>query len=149
MPRMYSSGLGGGGAEGIVIYPTVPDLPGAAGDGTVVYVLSTRKLYSYNTNKGKWVTVGGEGAMIGRVNQTAIPNATQTLAVVFSEAMPSTEYTLLTHIINEVDVDPIWLSSITTIKSTTGFTVYFNAPTDSVNYILEWAASEDAPEEVP
>jgi len=146
---MYSSGLGGGSGSGIDIFPTVPDLPVSAPDGQVVFVQSTRKLYAFNVAKMKWVVVGGEGAMIGRVNQTAIPNATQTMAVVFGEVMPSTEYSILTNIVNTTDTDPIWLQVVSTIKSTTGFTVYFNAPTDTANYVLEWACPEDAPEEVP
>lgn len=148
MPRLYSSGLGGGGGQGITIYNLVSNLPVSGADGTIVYVLESRKLYSYNSVKGKWVVVGGEGAMIGRVNQTTLPISTQTIAVTFAEAMPSTNYTLLTNIINQSDVNPIFLQVVGTIKSTTGFTVTFNAPTDTANYVLEWAVSGDAPEEV-
>lgn len=148
MPRLYSSGLGGGG-QGISIYNFLINIPAAAADGTIIYVLETRKIYSYNATKLKWVVVGGEGAMIGRVNQTSIPSSTQTIAITFSEAMPSSNYSLLTNIFNGTDANPIFLQVVGTIKSTTGFTVTFNAPTDSANYVLDWAVSADAPEEYP
>lgn len=148
MTRLFSVNLGGGGGQGITVYNTVLDLPVAGADGVPVSVLSTRKLYAWNAVKGKWVVIGGEGAFIGRVNQTAIPNATQTLAVTFSEVMPSTEYSLFATIRNTTDTDPIWLQIVQTVRSVSGFTVVFNAPTDSSNYVLEWGVSSDSPEEV-
>lgn len=149
--RQFSINIGGAGSgsQGLAIYALLATLPVSSTDGDVVYVLETRKIYSWNNTAGKWVVVGGEGAFIGRVEQTSIPDATQTLAVVFASNMPDTQYSLFLSIKNTTDADPIWLQAVETIKSVSGFTVVFNAPTDSANYVLEWGVAGDAKESYP
>lgn len=149
--RQFSINIGGAGSggTGLSIYALLSTLPASSVDGDVVYVLETRKLYSWNNTAMKWVVVGGEGAFIGRVEQAAIPNATQTLAVVFSTAMPDTNYSIFLSIENLIDTDPIWLQCVQTIKGTGGFTVVFNAATDSSNYILNYGVAGDAKESYP
>lgn len=140
---------GSSGGSGISIYANTAALPATGTDGLIVSVLSNRKFYAWNASKSKWVVVAGEGTFLGRVNQSSIGSGAQTLAVVFSEVMPSINYSLLATIRNVTDADPIMLQIVSTVRATTGFTVTFNAPTDTANYVLEWAVSEDAPEEFP
>lgn len=141
--------LTGGSTAVIPIYVLVADLPASGSfDGEIVYVLESRKMYSWNATDLTWTVIAGEGALIGRVNQTAIPNGAQTIAIVFTDAMPDTEYSVMSMVRNTVDTDPIYLQVINTVRATTGFTIEFNAPTDSGNYVLEWAIAGDAKEKV-
>lgn len=59
-------------------------------------------------------------------------------AVVFTSAWPDALYVPEFSFSNTVDANPIFLQGIVTAKSTTGFTVTFNAPTDSANYVLNY-----------
>lgn len=89
-----------------------------------------------------WVLVGGQGNLLGNAGSTAIASAQSQVVVVFNTAMSDTSYSLVTAIQNVTDVDPIYLQIVSVVKSTTGFTALFNAPTDSSNYVLNWQAAE-------
>lgn len=89
----------------------------------------------------KWPPDGsGSGNMNGVANFAAVSNGASTLAVSYSAAFANTNYSLTTSLRNIVDGAPIFLNIVSTAKSTTGFTVTFNAPADSANYYVEYIA---------
>lgn len=140
MPRMYSSGLGGGGSNTITV-PTVGDLPIPGEDNQFAWVEDDNTLYFWNGTM--WVLVGGQGNLLGHADSSAIANGAATHSVVFPAPMPNLNYSLTFDITNEVDADPIYLIVVATQKTVNGFTVEFNAPTDSANYVLEWKVARD------
>ncbi len=93
-----------------------------------------------------WPPGGGGGsspvAVNGEASSASIGNGVTSHSVSFGTAFADTTYGIVFSIGNAVDAHPIFLQGVVTAKSTTGFTVTFNAPTDSVNYTLEWAALE-------
>lgn len=139
--RMFSINLGGGGG-GIEIYDTPGDLPLGQPNGTVAFVLSDRKLYSYNSDTLSWEIIGGFGALIGRAESDAISSGVSQHAVSFSSAMANTNYSIQAAISNTVDADPIFLQIVAITKTVNGFTALFNATTDSANYVLEYTIAE-------
>lgn len=88
---------------------------------------------------------GSSGTLQGRNANVALGNGVQTASPVFSSAMADTAYSISIIFKNLVDGSPIFLIPIITAKLTTGFTVIFNAPTDSVNYIMEYTVSKEIP----
>lgn len=78
-----------------------------------------------------------------RAGQDAISDGSQTLSILFSTPLGDTNYSILASIINLTDVDPIFLQIVGTVKTANGFTVEFNAPADTANYVLEWLAAKD------
>lgn len=84
---------------------------------------------------------GGAGNKILAANgAVAISNGSSTVSAVYATAIPSSSYALSLTVRNVTDGSPIFLQSIITAKSTTGFTATFNAPADSANYLLEYMA---------
>jgi hypothetical protein len=81
-----------------------------------------------------------QAAIPWRAGVVAIADATGSKAVTFSSAMADTTYAVDFSFGNVVDSEPIFLQGVVTAKSTTGFTVTFNAPTDSANYTLSYHA---------
>lgn len=92
------------------------------------------RIYSINLGGGG----GGSSTIDGRAGTDSLSNATQTHAVTFSSDLLTTNYAVIASITNTVDGSPIFLQIVDTIKASTGFTVTFNAPTDSANYKLEY-----------
>ena len=133
--RLFSVNLGGGGSSTIVV-ADVGDLPASGDLGQ--FALTTDDNLVYIWDGSSWVLVGGQGNLLGHSGAAAIADAQQTVSVVFASAMPDTTYALNCSITNVTDADPIYLNIVSTTKLTTGFTVEFNAPTDTANYILEW-----------
>lgn len=140
--RIFSINLGGGSGSGIEIYATPGDLPAGQPDGTVAFVLSTRKLYAYDADTLTWDVIGGFGAILGRAQSDAISASASSHAVTFSTPMASTGYSIQANITNLVDADPIFLQVVSITKTVNGFTANFNAATDSANYILEYTVGE-------
>lgn len=88
-------------------------------------------------------SIGGGGSGGGtetRAGSATIAISDQFTDVLFSSSFPDTSYGLVTSITNTVDADPIWIQIVSTVKTTTGFRAYFNAPADSANYLLEYVA---------
>lgn len=84
---------------------------------------------------------GGGGASIPtRTGTQGISSAAQSVTVVFTSNMSSNAYALVTSITNTTDSSPIFLQIVDTVKSNSGFTAIFNAPTDTANYSLEYVA---------
>lgn len=84
---------------------------------------------------------GGSSALTGRAGRDSISNASSTVSVTFSTVMTTVNFAIVFAVTNITDGSPIFLNGIVTARSTAGFTVTFNAPTDSANYVLEWIAS--------
>lgn len=85
---------------------------------------------------------GGGSSVAQRTGSEPITNGNTSLIITFSSPMASTNYSITWGITNTVDADPIMLQVIQTTKTVGGFTATFNAPADSVNYILEYAVCE-------
>ena len=79
-----------------------------------------------------------EGNLDGYAGSESISTATGQVIITFATALLTNNYAPLVSIRNTVDADPIFLQCVVTAKSTTGFTVRFNANTDSANYVLDW-----------
>lgn len=99
--------------------------------------MSGTRLFSINVGGS-----GGSGTITGRTQTATVLASVSQTAVVFSTPMSSADYTVLTSISNLVDTDPIFLQVVSIVKSTTGFTALFNAPTDSANYLLEYLVAD-------
>ena len=72
-----------------------------------------------------------------RANEVTMASGISTKAVTYSSAISGT-YALVVSIANTTDSTPIFLHPIITAKSASGFTVTFNAQTDTANYVLEY-----------
>ena len=59
----------------------------------------------------------------------------------FSSPFSDTNYAVTVAFINQIDAYPIFMQSMITYKSASGFVVTMNAPTDSVNYSMNYIAS--------
>lgn len=79
------------------------------------------------------------GSLASRAGRTSISNGSATLAVTFSTAFADALYVIDHCLENTTDADPIFLQGVITARSTTGFTMRFNAPADSANYVLNWS----------
>lgn len=86
---------------------------------------------------------GGGGGSATRSGRQAIVNGAQIVTVVFSSAMPSTNYGEEFAFINAIDGAPIFLQGVVTARTINGFTVTLNAPADSGNYVMTFTAVED------
>lgn len=137
MPRMYSSGLGGGGGGvSTIVVDSFGDLPGTGVTGQ--FALTTDDGLVYIWDGTQWVLIGGQGNLLGHAGSQAIVNGSQTSSIVFGSAMPDLNYSLTASITNLIDPDPQYLTIVNTVKTVNGFTAEFNAPTDSANYVIEW-----------
>jgi len=88
-------------------------------------------------------SMGGSGTIRGSAGRDAIANGAQTHSVVFALPKANTNYEPIVNIANFLDSQPIFLQWYISSILTTGFTVVFNAPTDSANYLLCWEAVDD------
>lgn len=81
---------------------------------------------------------GGGSSAAGIAQEVAIPNGATTLTVVFPFALPTTNYVPSVQMINLLDANPQFQSPVVTNKTLTGFTVQWNSPTDSGNYLIDY-----------
>lgn len=86
---------------------------------------------------------GGSPNLMGSAGREALPNGAQSFNVVFFAPKASVLYEVTCSFYNLLDSDPIFLQYIVTNQTINGFTVIFNAPTDSANYELGWVAVDD------
>ncbi len=91
---------------------------------------------------GAFTFLGSPGT-VERADSNAIGNGVSSLAVVFSQPVVNTSYAVYAAMSNVVDTNPQFQPITFTAKATTGFTASWNAPTDSVNYILEYIVKGD------
>lgn len=83
------------------------------------------------------------GALLHRSNIVSISNGASSVSVTFSTAFNNATYTVECSIECN-DSTPIFLQWIIQNKTSSGFDVIFNAPTDSANYKLNYIARKPA-----
>ncbi len=76
-----------------------------------------------------------------RAANVAISASTASVTVTFSSAEADTTYVPVFSIQNLVDANPVFLQGYISAKTVNGFTVKFNAPTNSANYFLTYFIS--------
>lgn len=81
---------------------------------------------------------GGSSASTGYAQEVSIPAAATSLVVTFPAALPSSAYVVLPQMVNTVDGTPDFQPLTITAKTAAGFTVTWNAPTDTANYKLAY-----------
>jgi len=86
---------------------------------------------------------GGSPNLMGSAGREVLPNGAQSFNVVFFAPKATVLFEVFCTFYNTVDAQPIFLQYIVTSQSLLGFTVIFNAPTDSANYELGWVAVDD------
>lgn len=86
---------------------------------------------------------GGGGNIIGNAGSKPLLNGDQSVSIVFAQPQTLLTYRISFSFENLTDADPIMLQGIVTAKSLAGFTVKFNAPTDSANYTFDWEIAQD------
>lgn len=77
---------------------------------------------------------------IYRAGKTSISSGVATQAVTFSTTLGTTNYAITCNLLNTTDANPQFQPITVTAQSATGFTVKFNVPTDTANYVLSWNA---------
>lgn len=78
------------------------------------------------------------GSQAVRSGAAAIGNGASSLAVTFAVSLPNANYAVEATFENTTDATPIFLQGIITAKSAAGFTLTFNAATDTANYKLNY-----------
>lgn len=73
-----------------------------------------------------------------RAGQQSVSNASSTQAITFTSTLGTTNYGIGVVWKNTTDTNPQFQPFEITAKAATGFTVTWNAPTDSANYVLEY-----------
>lgn len=116
---------------------------GSAFDSTPTYA-NQNKIANADTLKVAIEKLDAEhnqttGAHAFRAGRATIADASNTVSVVFGSAWADANYVLTHAFENTVDTDPIFLQGMITARSATGFTMTFNAPADSANYVLNWS----------
>lgn len=81
---------------------------------------------------------GGGGGGAQSAGTVALGNAASSVTVAYGAALSSALIPVFSFV-NVTDTEPIFLQGYVSAYATTGFTVTFNAPTDSVNYIFNYA----------
>ena len=90
------------------------------------------------------INLGGGGApvdpftLIGRAGEATIADGATSVNVLFSVPLGNTNYAITCSVVNTTDAVPMIISPEITAKSTTGFTAYWGAGTDSANYVLNY-----------
>jgi len=95
----------------------------------------------------KWPPGGGSGGGLisfGKVGSIAATPGSASVSVTFGVPLVSSSYRIAASLVNTVDVadDLLFLNYVVTAKSTSGFTILFNAPLTS-NYSIDYAALGD------
>lgn len=107
--------------------------------GGVALANQASLVFSYNTTNSRWMLVAGSGGSTPGVGATATLGSGVTSATItFAVAQSGTNYVVLAQLTNLVDTNPEFQSLIITNKTTTGFTVKLNSPTDSANYSVDY-----------
>ena len=69
----------------------------------------------------------------------SLASGISTKAITLSPPQSNTDYAIVANFNNSVDADPLHQPITITSKATSGFTLTWNSPTDSVNYSLEYS----------
>jgi hypothetical protein len=76
--------------------------------------------------------------LASRAGQVSLGNGVTSVTVAFSTVWPDTAYVPMWNIENTADATPAALQGRITARTTGGFTVTFDSPTDSLNYKLNY-----------
>jgi len=109
----------------------------AGTDGDIYYneVLDRFRIFQ----AGAWQDLGsGSGPNNSRAGEAPISSNATSITVTFSTPVTSPVYDVLVDMVNLVDPDPQYQQVIVTNKTVNGFTVQWNAPTDSGNYAIDY-----------
>ena len=90
---------------------------------------------SYDLATKSYVDLGGVDAL-GKAN---VPNGTCYVDVVFSSAMPNTDYVINATLENTVDSPPSIYAFVVSNTTVSGFRTDFMGDMDSANYYLNWS----------
>jgi hypothetical protein len=75
--------------------------------------------------------------------ELALLSGAVSASIAFSQARVNANYAVSVSVQNINDLTPIFISCIITAKTVSGFTVVFNAPTDTANYALHYTVTGD------
>lgn len=90
---------------------------------------------------GAWSDLGGGSTSVNsRSGTSPIPNGVNSVVVTFSSPVTSTTYAVLADIGNIVDANPQYQTALVSNKTVNGFTLSWDAPTDSANYFVDYIA---------
>lgn len=85
----------------------------------------------------------GSPNLMGLSGRDPLASGVSTHTVVFAMPKPDAFYEAHCSFYNALDAEPIFLQYVVTNQTALGFTVIFNAPTDSANYELCWTVVDD------
>lgn len=129
----------GGSGSGILQVATYADLPSPIGlSGTIYETLDTNNLWV--SNGTSWLLLASPNPLVGHAGQKTIGSGVSSISVTYSTAVGSSNSVSFSFV-NTTDTNPIFLIGYISAQSTTGFTVTFNAPTDTANYLINWQVS--------
>jgi hypothetical protein len=80
------------------------------------------------------------GLTVMRAQSVALTNGSTSVAVSFATVMPDATYSVTYSITNTTDSSVLFQPTVTTLQTAGGFVAKWNAPLDSVNYILSYIA---------
>jgi hypothetical protein len=72
--------------------------------------------------------------------KTTLTSGATSKAITLSTAYASTAYSVTANFLNTTDTNPQFQPIDVTAQATTGFTLKWNMPTDTANYVLSWTA---------
>lgn len=80
-------------------------------------------------------------SMLGiRAGKTTLSSSSTTQAVTFSATLGTTGYAVTATMLNTTDSSPAYIPVTITAQSATGFTISWNTPLLTANYVLSWHA---------
>jgi hypothetical protein len=110
--------------------------PGTDGD---IYYNSVLNVFRIFQN-GTWQNMGSGSSptSTGRSGESSISLGATSLTVTFSSALPNSSYIVVVSMVNTTDPTPQYQPLVVTSKTTAGFTVQWNSPTDTANYLIDY-----------
>lgn len=96
-------------------------------------------IWNSNTDSANYELCYDAGpASLSVVGTDTISQGATSKAVTLSPAQPTATYIVVASLFNGTDSLPQFQTPVITNKATTGFTLKWNTPTDTANYIIEW-----------
>lgn len=97
-----------------------------------IQVIQQNKIFQFTGGGGS-----GGAPQAGYAQQVSL-NLGDTFVDITFAPLPGVNYIVIANFVNEVDSDPMFQSTVTTLKTTTGCRIKWNAPLDSNNYQLAY-----------